>query len=106
MNTLPVLLGDRLARRTNQVLMVGFFASVVALVLAGSFGVWTLAVLAATPRLLSVLALYGRPKPSEPPPNYPIWPLWYVGGAFIVTRQAGALLALGLVINAFYPVYL
>ena len=105
-NTLPVMLGDRLARRTNQVLMVGFFASVVGLVLLGIFGVWTLAVLATTPRLLRVLALYNRPKPSEPPPNYPIWPLWYVGAAFIVTRQAGALLALGLVINAFYPIYL
>ena len=105
-NTLPVMLGDPLARRVNQVLMVGFFASVIALVLAGTFGVWTLAVLGATPRLIRVLKLYQRPKPSEPPPNYPVWPLWFVGAAFLVTRQAGALLALGLVINAFFPVYL
>jgi 1,4-dihydroxy-2-naphthoate octaprenyltransferase len=105
-HTLPVLLGDPLARRVNQVLMVGFFASVAALVATGAFGVWTLLVFAATPRLVRVLGIYAKPAPTEPPPDYPIWPLWYVAAAFLVTRQAGALFALGLVLNAIWPLHL
>jgi hypothetical protein len=34
------------------------------------------------------------------------WPLWFVGGAFIHTRRAGATLILGLLLNIFLPVTL
>ena len=105
-NTLPVLLGDPLARRVNQGLMLGFFAGVIALVLAGTLGVWTLLVLAAAPRLRKTLRFYDRPKPEKPPENYSVWPLWYVSAAFVLTRQAGALFALGLVLNAIWPLHL
>lgn len=105
-HTLPVLLGDRLARRTNQGLMLGFFAGVIALVATGVLGVWTLLVLGALPRLRKTLAFYNRPKPAEAPRGYTGWPLWYVGAAFVLTREAGALFALGLVLNAVWPVYL
>ncbi|MFQ5698179.1 MAG: prenyltransferase [Myxococcota bacterium] len=98
--TLPVILGEARARRTNQVLMIGFFVSVVGLVLAGVLGVFSLLVLAAVPKLVQSLRIYSRPKPSRPPENYPVWPLWFVGAAFVVTRQAGAFLALGLLLDA------
>ena len=34
------------------------------------------------------------------------WPLWFVGGAFIHTRRAGATLIIGLLLNVFLPVTL
>jgi 1,4-dihydroxy-2-naphthoate octaprenyltransferase len=86
--------------------MVGFFASVIGMVAAGAFGVWTLIVLAAVPRLWNVLKFYEKPKPEQAPPGYRGWPLWYVGAAFILTRQAGGLFALGLLVNLFWPIYL
>ncbi|MEE2704117.1 MAG: prenyltransferase [Myxococcota bacterium] len=105
-HTLPVLLGAERARRVNQALMVGFFVFTAALVLAGVLSVWSLLVLGAVPRLLRVLKLYGEPPPEEPPKNYPVWPLWYVSAAFVVTRQAGALFALGLLLHVLWPLSL
>ena len=105
-HTLPVLLGAERARRVNQALMLGFFVFTAALVLAGVLSVWSLLVLGAVPRLLRVLKLYGEPPPEEPPKNYPVWPLWYVSAAFVVTRQAGALFALGLLLHALWPLSL
>jgi 1,4-dihydroxy-2-naphthoate octaprenyltransferase len=105
-HTLPVLLGPRLARRVGQGLMVSFFAAVALGVAAGALGLWTLAVFLALPRLVRVLRIFGQPAPERPPENYPIWPLWYVAAAFLLTRQAGALFALGLVANALWPRFL
>jgi 1,4-dihydroxy-2-naphthoate octaprenyltransferase len=104
-HTLPVILGDPLARRVNQVLMVGFFVSTAALVATGTFGLWTLAIALALPRLVQTLRFYSRPKPATPPKGYRGWPLWYVGAAFLLTRQAGALFALGLLLDAFFPLH-
>jgi 1,4-dihydroxy-2-naphthoate octaprenyltransferase len=105
-HTLPVLLGDAPARRVAQGLMVGFYGVVAALVAAGTLGAWALLVFASIPRFIRVFPLFNEPRPDGPPENYPIWPLWFVGAAFILTRQAGAFFALGLLLNAFYPVYL
>ncbi len=103
--TLPVILGESLARRVAQGLMVGFFALMIALVAAGVLSVWTLLVLVAVPRSVQVIRVFGAPRPDAPPPNYPIWPLWYVAWAFLLTRLAGALFALGLMVAAFLPIF-
>jgi 1,4-dihydroxy-2-naphthoate octaprenyltransferase len=104
--TLPVLLGDERARWVAQALVISFFAVMALLVLTGTLGVWTLVTFAAVPRLVGVLRVFGRPRPSEPPENFPIWPLWYVAWAFVLTRLAGGLFALGLVATALYPLFL
>jgi len=103
--TLPVILGKERSLFLNQELMIGFFVFVLALVLTGTLGAWTLLCLAAAPKLVQVLKVYNEPKPETPPENYPIWPLWYVAWAFLVTRRAGALFVLGLALNAIYPVH-
>jgi hypothetical protein len=41
-----------------------------------------------------------------PPAGYVGWPLWCVGAAFFHTRRAGALLGLGLLLNALLPLQL
>ncbi len=105
-HTLPVLLGRERSLFLNQELMVLFFVSVLCLVLVGTLGVWTLLVFAALPQLWQTLKVYSQPKPDTPPPGYPIWPLWYVAWAFRLTRRAGALFVLGLLLDAIYPVRL
>jgi 1,4-dihydroxy-2-naphthoate polyprenyltransferase len=101
--TLPYLLGEKLARRVTQVLMVGFLVVVVGMVIFRALPVPTLLVLLAVPRLGEVLRNYSRPRPDEPPPDYPVWPLWYVAAAFVYTRRAGGLLVVGLAIAAALP---
>jgi 1,4-dihydroxy-2-naphthoate octaprenyltransferase len=105
-HTLPVILGRERALFLNQELMVAFFVFVVSLVLTGTLGVWTLLCLGALPKLVQALKVYNQPKPAAPPEDYPIWPLWYVAWAFLVTRRAGALFVLGLVVDAIHPVHL
>jgi 1,4-dihydroxy-2-naphthoate octaprenyltransferase len=102
--TLPYLLGEARARRVTQVLMVGFLVLVVGMVVFRALPVPTLLVLLAVPRLAEVLVTYNRPRPEEPPPGYPVWPLWYVAAAFVYTRRAGGLLVLGLAVAAILPV--
>jgi 1,4-dihydroxy-2-naphthoate octaprenyltransferase len=105
-HTLPVILGVERARFLNQFLMVSFFAVVLCLVLTGTLGVWTLAVFAATPKLLGLIRVQGAPRPAEKPANYPLWPLWYVAWAFVFTRLCGGLFILGLAANAILPIFL
>ena len=104
--TLPVILGERRARLVAQVLMVAFYPIVVVAALVGWIGPWVALVLLGVPRLIEVVRTFGRPRPAEPPPDYPIWPLWFVSAAFVHTRRAGGLLVLGLVLNALLPIRL
>ena len=105
-HTLPVILGREKSLFLTQELMVLFFISVLLLVLDGTLGVATLIVFLAVPRLVKVLRTYNEPRPETPPANYPIWPLWYVAWAFVLTRTAGALFVLGLLADAIYPYHL
>jgi len=98
-HTLPVILGERNSVLLNQGLMISFYAIIVLMVLTGMLGFGALVVLAGLPLLFKTLDFYSKPKPATPPPNYPVWPLWYVSAAFIHTRRAGGLFVLGLFLN-------
>jgi 1,4-dihydroxy-2-naphthoate polyprenyltransferase len=98
--TLPVLLGEARARVVTQALMVGFYVAVVALVIADDLPWPALAVAGALPALAKVWKPLGEPRPDQPPPGFPIWPLWYAALAFVHTRRAGALLVAGLAVGA------
>jgi 1,4-dihydroxy-2-naphthoate polyprenyltransferase len=101
--TLPVILGETWAKRVSMALMVAFYPIVIGLALTGFIGPWVLLVLLAVPKLVQTLRTYTRPRPSEPPPDYPVWPLWFVSAAFVHTRRAGATLILGLLLNVLLP---
>ena len=101
--TLPVILGEVRARRVAQVLMISFYPIVIGSALVGWIGPFVMLVVLGIPMLLRVLGQFSRPRPDSPPEGYVGWPLWYVGGAFLLTRRAGALLILGLLLNAILP---
>jgi 1,4-dihydroxy-2-naphthoate octaprenyltransferase len=98
--TLPVLLGEHTARAATLGMMLGFYVSTGALVIAGALPVWTLLSFAAGFRLVQVWRAYMEPKPAEPPKGYPVWPLWYAPVAFVHARRAGALFLAGLAVEA------
>jgi 1,4-dihydroxy-2-naphthoate octaprenyltransferase len=104
--TLPVILGERLARRVAAVLMVAFYPIVIGAALVGFIGPWVGLSLLGIPRLVQVLRVFSQPRPEVPPHSYVGWPLWFVGAAFVHTRRAGGLLILGLLLNALLPVRL
>ncbi len=101
--TLPVILGDKASLWVNQALMVLYYAVTLILVLSGTLGAWVLLVVLALPRLREVLKIYTEPKPSEPPENYPVWPLWFVSAAFYHNKLAGVLFVVGLFLNLLLP---
>jgi hypothetical protein len=55
-----------------MILMMAYYAIIIALPLAPVLGIWSLLVLLALPRLGQVLKIYREPKPSEPPEGYPV----------------------------------
>jgi 1,4-dihydroxy-2-naphthoate polyprenyltransferase len=97
--TLPVILGEHRARAVTLGLMAAFYVLVVLCVLVGAMPWPALVVVLALPRLAKVWPRFRRPPPDEPPPGFPVWPLWYAALAWVHVRQAGALLVLGLLLG-------
>jgi 1,4-dihydroxy-2-naphthoate octaprenyltransferase len=98
--TLPVMLGDARGRKATQVLIAAFYPAVLALVIVGWLPWPALVSVLALPQLAKVWPQFNRPAPAEPPPRWPIWPLWFAPLAFVHTRRAGALFVLGLAVGA------
>jgi 1,4-dihydroxy-2-naphthoate octaprenyltransferase len=101
--TIPVIFGERASLWLNVAMMVGYYLVILALVLTGTLGIWVLLVVFAIPRLWQVIKIYREPRPSEPPPDYPVWPLWFVSAAFYHNKLAGGLFVLGLILNLIIP---
>jgi len=99
-HTLPVILGESRARRVTQAMFVAFYVSVVVLVIAQVLPVASLLVVLSLPVMRRTWTAYSRPKPETSPVYNPVWPLWFAAMSFLVTRRAGGLLVLGLIIGA------
>lgn len=96
--TLPVVLGESLARRLTVVVCALMYVAAAALAVAERMpGLLTVA--AALPLMAIVVRFYRWPKPKERPRGYRGWPLWFVGVAFIHNRRFGLLLVAGLAIQ-------
>jgi 1,4-dihydroxy-2-naphthoate octaprenyltransferase len=98
--TLPVVLGDPAARQVTRGMFVAFYALVAAFAVSGILPVATLLVFGSLPLLAQVWRVYGQPKPAESPVPNPVWPLWFAPNAFLLTRRAGGLLLVGMVVGA------
>jgi len=88
-NTLPVILGARLARAVVLAMFAAQYLVCGLLVLAGSAG-WTLLLVGLNAAMLPRLwRVFRQPAPAAPPADYPadVWPLWYSAHAFAHTRR-------------------
>ena len=99
-HTLPVIIGEAAARRVTQAMFVAFYVSIVALVIARVLPVASVLVVLSWPQLRRTFAYYSQPKPDVSPMPNPVWPLWFAALSFLVTRRAGGLFVLGLIIGA------
>jgi 1,4-dihydroxy-2-naphthoate octaprenyltransferase len=100
--TLPVLLGERLARGTTLAFIVLQYLLVVYLMIIGFFTpVMVIVFLSLLMFFQNVLPMYRHPGPTERPEGYPeeVWPLWFVASAFQFSRRFGALFLLGLILD-------
>jgi len=100
--TFPVVIGEGPAKALTQAMMVAYYVGIVALVVTGNLPWPALLTLGGVPTLVWVMRRFAQPKPTERPPNNPVWPLWWAPLAFVHTRRAGGLLILGLLGWAVY----
>lgn len=98
--TLPVVLGEPVARRLTQWLMAGYYVLVGVCVVIGALPWPALLTLAALPALVKAWRKFNEPRPDEPPAGLVVWPLWFAAIAFLHARRAGGLLVLGLALGA------
>ncbi|MCE2852930.1 MAG: prenyltransferase [Roseiflexaceae bacterium] len=100
--TLPVVLGDPLARYVAVALFVAEYAIVAWLIITGVVSPFMAIVLLALPHAWAAIKVFVAPRPDAPPANYPpdVWPLWYAPYAFVHTRNFGLLFLVGLIIDA------
>jgi 1,4-dihydroxy-2-naphthoate octaprenyltransferase len=107
--TLPVLLGERLARQFVIGMTVLQYLLVIYLVITGFFSPVLLVVLLALPTFYRYFwPIYRKEKPETRPEDYPedAWPLWFVAFAFGHNRRFGLLYLLGLIIEAVFRTFL
>ena len=101
-HTLPVILGERLARVGVVTMIVLQYGLVVYLIVIGFFTPILLLVFLSFPMFFNnVLPMYRHPRPKERPANYPaeVWPLWFVASAFAFSRRFGMFYLLGLILD-------
>ncbi len=100
--TMPVLMGERLARYTVVAMTILQYLMVFYLVVTGFFTPILMIVLLALPSFLKIfLPMHLSPKPEKKPDDYPAdaWPLWFVASTFIHNRRFGMFFLLGLILN-------
>jgi len=100
-NTLPVIMGERMARYAIVGMIGAQYLLCVALVLAGSFRWPLLLVLINLPALPRLWRVFRQAKPDASPANYPpeVWPLWFSAHAFSHTRRFTSLFLVAVVLD-------
>lgn len=94
--TLPVIVGEAVAKRITQGMIVAYYVGIVVLVAVRALPWPALLTLLAVPMAYQAIRSFNKPAPTEPPADNPVWPLWWAPIAFLHTRRAGGLLLLGL----------
>jgi 1,4-dihydroxy-2-naphthoate polyprenyltransferase len=99
--TLPVKIGEKAARYVDMAALLLSYLVILYLVFVPHyFTPVMLIVLLAGKRLLLVLGVLAKPRPSAPPPEWPAWPTWFSGFAFHHNRLFGGLLVLGILADS------
>jgi 1,4-dihydroxy-2-naphthoate polyprenyltransferase len=93
--TLPVVIGQTAARILNMAAIVLAYAIIVYLVVVPRFLTPVLAIVfIAAKDAWPALKRLSRPRPTEAPPGYPLWPRWFSTVCFVHNRRFGNLLVL------------
>jgi 1,4-dihydroxy-2-naphthoate octaprenyltransferase len=101
--TLPVVMGERVARGFNELSVVAMYAVTLVAVLVGALSPFTLLIVLALPRAVRAVRVMARPAPDEAPAGYVGWPLWYHRVCLVHNRAFGWLYVAGLALGAIFP---
>jgi 1,4-dihydroxy-2-naphthoate octaprenyltransferase len=98
--TLPVVLGETLARWVMTGMLIIAYLIVIILIWNRFFTPVMLLILLAIPTLIEVWPILSNPKPLEKPADFPdVWPNYYVAAAFHHTRRFGGLFLLAVILD-------
>ena len=99
-HTLPVVLGETLARWVMIGLLGSAYLLIIYLVFTRFFTPALLLSLLAIPTLVEIWPILSNPKPDENPEDFPdVWPNYFVAAAFLHTRRFGGLLLLAVIFD-------
>jgi 1,4-dihydroxy-2-naphthoate octaprenyltransferase len=100
-HTLPVIVGEQMARRSVVGMICAQYGLCLALVLTGSFSWPLLLVFLNAPSLPALFSVLGQSKPESPPAEFPadVWPLWFSAFAFNHTRRFTLLFLAGVILD-------
>lgn len=105
--TLPVVLGEKSARILNCAIIAFIYLVTLYLIFVPRFFTpIMLIVLFAGKRALYAFMVHTKPRPIEPPKEWPGWPAWFSGFTFYHNRLFENLFLLGLVIDVILRLYL
>jgi 1,4-dihydroxy-2-naphthoate octaprenyltransferase len=106
-HTLPVVIGERPARITLVVMLILQYVLTFVLVIMGFYTLVMAAVLLSIPTLRKIWPMFGAPKPSEKPADFPdVWPNYFVAAAFLHNRIFGIWFMLALIVDSVLKVYI
>jgi 1,4-dihydroxy-2-naphthoate octaprenyltransferase len=103
-HTVPVLLGRARSLIVTRGLIAGFYALLVVSVAAQALPWPALLGLLGLPVARKVWGPLSAPPPAHKPQGFPVWPLWYAAWVFVHTRNAGAMLIVGVALAAIFDV--
>lgn len=104
--TMPVRVGEKAARYINMGALVLIYAVILYLIFVPCyFTPIMLIVFIAGRRLFISLAVLSKPRPQEPPENFPVWPAWFSAFTFNHNRMFGGLFILGLLVDTLMRIY-
>lgn len=98
-HTLPVVIGETASRYLDIISLVLIYAIIIYLVIVKFYTPVMLIVLLAGKQLFIALAVLMKPKPDEPPAEYPAWPIWFAGFTFMHNRRFTMLFMGGLLVD-------
>ncbi|KAF0110718.1 MAG: 1 4-dihydroxy-2-naphthoate octaprenyltransferase [Chloroflexi bacterium] len=105
--TLPVLIGEKAARILNMVVIAMIYLTTFYLIFVPQyFTPVMMLVLVAGKRAFYAIGVHAKPRPVEPPKEWPAWPAWFSGFAFYHNRLFSNLFLLGLIIDVVLRLFL
>ena len=105
--TLPVRIGEKAARYLNIAVLVLIYLVILYLVFVSHyFTPVMLIVFLAGKRLMYAVGVLTKPRPDEPPKEWPGWPTWFSGFAFYHNRLFENLLLLGVFLDTLLRIFL
>jgi 1,4-dihydroxy-2-naphthoate octaprenyltransferase len=104
--TLPVRIGEKATRYINIAVFILIYAVILYLVFVSCYFTPVMLIVFLTgKRLLYSVGVLTKPRPSEPPKEWPGWPTWFSGFAFYHNRMFENLFLVGLLGDTLLRLY-